>query len=751
MKMGKKTQTRKGHGPKSEVKIVQKKVPWSEITGLISIALGFFIMFCLVNPSIAGNMGQKTGVLLLQFMGWGSFSIPLLLIMTGVWFLHPFKSRVFLFYLILTSLCAWIVEISRCLIVPVGGAWAMIVKAVLVRNLGVAGSWIVLSASFIISVILLSGVRIKDVAAFLVRVLTALAAVSAGIVRIARGVAQRIYILFTPLAKRIAAARQKKAVVKRSEEEIVRDLREAAEIVENIHIARDLDPEAPVREKPPVPRKEPVKEAAEEKPLPPPAEAEFKEYSLPTLALLESLESGKGKKGSSRDYSSILVETLGSFGVSATVINIERGPSVTRYELQPAKGVRVNKISGLQNDLSLVLAAPIRIEAPVPGKACVGIEVPNERIDMVHVKEILQSEEFRSRELAIPIAIGKDITGKAVVGDLAKMPHLLVAGATGSGKSVCMNGIIASLLFTMYPTEVQLIMIDPKVVELSMYEGIPHLMDIKSTKDERIVTDAKIATLALHRLTEIMDERYHLFKALRARNIFEYNKKAPQQMPYIVIIIDELADLMMVSSAQVEKHICRIAQKGRAAGIHLIVATQRPSVNVITGIIKANIPSRIAFAVAQNVDSRTILDRNGAEKLLGKGDMLYHASGTAEPRRVQGAFISSEDIENIVAFWHEQPPPENLIAIDVEQREGATGEGDEEENEEGEDDLFSEAVRIILAERQASVSILQRKMKIGYARAGRIIDRMEKRGIVGPANGSKPRAILAGVAQDAQE
>lgn len=467
-------------------------------------------------------------------------------------------------------------------------------------------------------------------------------------------------------------------------------------------------------------------------------------YVLPNLSSLPDVEKAAPRKPG-KDYSKQLVETLDSFGVSASVINIERGPAVTRYELQPAKGVKVSKFTNLTNDISLVFAAPIRIEAPVPGKSCVGIEVPNERIESVFIKEILSSEEFRRKDCAIPIALGKDITGKTIVGDLARMPHLLVAGSTGSGKTVCMNCIIASILFRAKPTEVQMVMIDPKRVELSMYEGIPHLVDIKATPDKKIITDPKIAALVLQQMADIMDSRYDEFTRLRARNIFEYNSKASVPMPYLLIFIDELADLMMVSRGGVETQICRLTQMGRAAGMHLVIATQRPSVDVITGLIKANVPSRIAFAVTSQIDSRTILDRSGAEKLLGKGDMLYLPGDAAIARRVQGAFISSDDIESLVAFWQEQPPPDNMQLINIDPSElNKEDKKSDGENDDDEDALYGEAMEIILRERYASVSILQRKLKIGYARAGRIIDQMERKGVVGPANGSKARKILVG-------
>lgn len=461
-------------------------------------------------------------------------------------------------------------------------------------------------------------------------------------------------------------------------------------------------------------------------------------YRLPSLNLLRS-EEKKNQDQPLHDYSKILEETLANFGVTVKVLNFTRGPTVTRYELQPAKGVKVSKITNLSNDIALALAAySIRIEAPIPGKSAIGIEVPNHRIEPVFLRDILYEAKYKKHS-PLSMALGKDISGKPVMGDLLKMPHLMIAGATGSGKSVCLNGIIASILFKATPLDVQAIMIDPKRVELSLFEGIPHLVDIKLPGGKKIITDPKAATMALKTVSELMDSRYEDFVALRVRNIKEFNERAEVPIPYILVIIDELADLMMVSSSTVEQYICRIAQLGRASGIHLIIATQRPSVDVITGLIKANIPSRVAFAVSSQVDSRTILDRAGAEKLLGKGDMLYLPVDASEPRRIQGAYVSGEEIEKVVDFWKQQPPPENSIPIEIEE---TFGKGGNDDSDETEDALIPDAIEVIKQTRQASVSNLQRKMKIGYARAGRIMDQLERKGIVGPAQGSKPRKIL---------
>ena len=428
-------------------------------------------------------------------------------------------------------------------------------------------------------------------------------------------------------------------------------------------------------------------------------------------------------------------ETMKNFGIEANIVQISKGPAITCYELQPAPGVKVSKIVALSDDIALNLASSdVRIEAPIPGKAAVGIEVPNKHKLNVGLKEILLSDEFKETNTNIPFALGKDIAGKPIITNIEKMPHLLIAGATGSGKSVCINTIIMSILYRSSPDEVKLLMIDPKVVELSIYNGIPHLLI-------PVVTDAKKARNALNWAVEEMTKRYKLFAKNNVRDIYSYNNKVgaddnEKRMPQIVIIIDELADLMMVSAQEIEDYICRLAQMARAAGMYLIVATQRPSVDVITGTIKANIPSRISFAVTSQADSRTILDMGGAEKLLGKGDMLFYPSGAPKPVRVQGAFIDEEEVEKVVDFLKPQSGEEydeNIIeALDNQ----------ENFDDEDSDQLLPEAIEMVIREGQASISLLQRRLKIGYARAARLIDEMEKRGVVGGYEGSKPRKVL---------
>ncbi len=439
----------------------------------------------------------------------------------------------------------------------------------------------------------------------------------------------------------------------------------------------------------------------------------------------------------------LLVETLQNFNVLAKLVNISVGPVITRFELQPAPGVRVNKITALSDDIALALAAPrVRIEAPIPGKAAVGIEVPNKDIATVVLRDIVESREFSAAKSPITMALGKDIAGNIVVADLGKMPHLLIAGATGSGKSVCINDIIISLIYKSSPEELQLILVDPKVVELSVFGNLPHLR-------LPVVTDPKKAAGALCGAVKEMTDRYRKFAALGARDLARYNElqeNPRERLPKLVIIIDELADLMMVAPDTVEDSICRIAQLGRACGIHLIVATQRPSADIITGLIKANIPSRIAFAVSSAVDSRIILDVAGAEKLLGRGDMLFHPNGAGKPQRCQGAFVSDEEVERVVRHFENQqmtPNFDETMIEDIETGLSSPAQG----NGKQEDELLSEAVRVVLDSGQASISMIQRRLRVGYARAARLVDIMEQHGYVSGFDGSKPRKVLISRAQ----
>ncbi|SDW33713.1 DNA translocase FtsK [Marininema mesophilum] len=465
-------------------------------------------------------------------------------------------------------------------------------------------------------------------------------------------------------------------------------------------------------------------------------EQELPKYRLPSYSLLKKKKkSGRNQERKGMTENARKLETtLESFGVKAKVTQIHRGPAVTRYEVQPDIGVKVSRIVNLSDDIALSLAAKdIRIEAPIPGKAAIGIEVPNTEVSVVGLRDVLESSQYHESPSKLSIALGRDISGEPIVGDLAKMPHLLVAGATGSGKSVCINDIICSILYKAKPHEVKFMMIDPKVVELNIYNGIPHLL-------APVVTDSRRAAVALKKVVAEMEKRYDLFAKSGARDIERYNqgvreKKEGSLLPYIVVIVDELADLMMVAATEVEDAICRLAQMARAAGIHLIIATQRPSVDVITGVIKANIPSRIAFGVSAQADSRTILDMGGAEKLLGRGDMLYLPVGASKPTRVQGSFLSDKEVETVVKFVKEQQKVDYNEEMIPQEAEIST-------TEEAEDDLFPDAVKLVVEAKTASVSLLQRRLRIGYTRAARLIDFMEQRGIVGPYEGSKPREVL---------
>lgn len=460
--------------------------------------------------------------------------------------------------------------------------------------------------------------------------------------------------------------------------------------------------------------------------------ATTRHYRLPDLSTFDPPQVQVADE-SNRGH--ILEDTLASFGVGAKVTHIERGPSITRYELKPERGVKISKIASLADDIALALAATsIRIEAPIPGKSAVGIEVPNTTVSVVAVREILDALPNRGTIPPLWMALGKDITGRPVFGDLGKMPHLLVAGATGSGKSVCLNTIIASLLVSATPDQVQMLMIDPKRVELTVYNGIPHLI-------KEVITDARLAAGALFEMTKEMDSRYERFAKAAVRKIEEYNAKFPDdKLPYVVIIIDELADLMLVAPAKVETTIMRLAQLARATGIHLVVATQRPSVDVITGLIKANIPSRIAFAVSSQVDSRTILDMGGAERLLGRGDMLYLPIDAPKPIRAQGALITGNEVNRLVEFWAKQARPENLLDVEV------VPISDDETNGKREvDPLCYDAAKFIIETNVASTAQLQSTFSIGHPRAVRVMKQLEEFGVVGPHEGTKPRKIIMGL------
>jgi len=480
----------------------------------------------------------------------------------------------------------------------------------------------------------------------------------------------------------------------------------------NIKIAKPKA-EAPLK------ANEPVRETSDE------------DYVLPSLDLLDSPPpvSVRQIKEDLTENAKILEDTLNDFGISVRVANVEKGPTITRYELEPAPGVKVQRIVSLSDDIAMTMkASSVRIEAPIPGKNRVGVEVSNINISTVCLREVLASEEFRNAKSKLTLALGKDAAGKPIVADLGEMPHLLIAGTTGSGKTVCVNGIILSMLFNATPNDVKFLMVDPKMVELAPYNGLPHLLC-------PVVTDPKKVATALAWVTSEMDERYQLLAKEGVRNIEAYNQKK-QKLPYIVVVIDELADLMMVVRDQIESAIARLAQLSRAVGIHLVLATQRPSVDVITGVIKANFPARISFKVASKVDSRTVLDMNGADKLMGRGDLLFLEPGQPKPIRAQSSFVKDNEIENVLKFIKKQGEPVYDETI-LKQQEQALLGGIQEK-----DELYETAAKLIIETGQASVSILQRRLRLGYTRAARLIDMMQDEGLVGPYRGSKPREIL---------
>jgi DNA segregation ATPase FtsK/SpoIIIE, S-DNA-T family len=515
-----------------------------------------------------------------------------------------------------------------------------------------------------------------------------------------------------------------------------------------------LEPPKPweLEEDPAEPAKKPAshveKERSGEEPVPSPAlrvVAELEDdlpeidWKLPSITLLDTVTAKRAQMADEIKRNVKIIEsTLETFGVACKVVGVNPGPAVTQYELQPGAGVQVKRITALQNDLSLALAAsPLRIEAPIPGKAAVGIEVPNKSAALVTIREVLETAAFREGTNKLALGLGNDVSGQSIIADLTRMPHLLIAGATGQGKSVCINALITSLLFQVTPEHMRLLLIDPKRVELTGYNGLPHLA-------LPVLVESHQAAAALRWAVAEMDRRYKMFSAEGVRNIAAYNDKATQrlarQLPYIVIVIDELADLMMVAAGEIEELICRIAQLARAVGIHLIIATQRPSTDIITGLIKANIPSRIAFAVGSQVDSRVILDSGGAEKLLGRGDMLYQPVDAGKPTRIQGAFVSDREVEGVVKFWKAQGGPHYMEEI-LEQGAGTEWERGET-TERKLDPLFARSARAVAAEGSASVSLVQRKFNVGYSRAGRIVDQLAEHYVVGSYQGSKSREVL---------
>ena len=688
-----------------------------EIAGIAAIGLAALFAISLLLPQHAGAAGGAMAYAMNRSFGSAAPVFPVLVALFGaIIFLEINVPRM------MATLGA--ASLAYFLIIDAafgsrGGIAGSALWRALTALIGVLGARIVLALAALLVAVWITNVSVKKVIGL---VLYALAQV-----RI-----PKFDITLPSLPERKPAQLPPPKSAKRAVEAFDEDPEPAGDAQDDF-IEEDDEPEVAVYEPPAPVAVRPVGPPAMPIAAPAPVKHGDIVYELPDLSLFDPPQA-QAVDDSSRSH--VLEDTLASFGVGAKVVHIERGPSITRYELRPERGVKISKIASLADDLALALAATsVRIEAPIPGKSAVGIEVPNKSVSVVAIKEILEALPQRGIVPPLWMALGKDITGRPVFGDLGKMPHLLVAGATGSGKSVCLNTIIASLLVSATPDQVQMLMIDPKRVELTVYNGIPHLI-----KD--VITDARMAAGALFEMTKEMDARYERFAKAGVRKIEEYNAKFPEEtLPYVVIIIDELADLMLVAPAKVETTIMRLAQLARATGIHLIVATQRPSVDVITGLIKANIPSRIAFAVSSQVDSRTILDMAGAERLLGRGDMLYLPIDAPKPVRSQGALITGSEVNRLVEFWAKQGRPENLLDVEVTPISDDDGSGKKDV-----DPLCYDAAKYIIESQYASTAALQSQFSIGHPRAVRVMKQLEEFKVVGPHEGTKPRRILLGLA-----
>ncbi|SHF02964.1 DNA translocase FtsK [Caldanaerobius fijiensis DSM 17918] len=709
---------------KKKKKKTQEKIN-SEIRGLLFLC-GSLVLFISLYTTSAGVLGAFIKKLLTGILGRGAIIAPVFIMLYSFNIFTSFKymSKYKFIALFITGFVANMIlhlsfynDISHGYVYYIkysigygnrnlgGGAFSAMIDYFFIKLLGIPGSWIVLSTLLVTNVVTIFNISLKKTSMMILNKLKNI------FNYIIRGIINFIYV------------EEKKDVIINTPSEQSPTKDEVNKSLEEI-ISKSVDLSD-------------VKIVSEEKKI---AENNkttqktgTKNYMRPPYDLLRPGDDHnlKENKQEIKNNIKILEDTLKSFGIDARVVQVSCGPTITRYELQPSPGVKVSRIINLVDDISLSLATSgVRLEVPIPGKSAIGIEVPNKKIRPVFLREVLESPEFINSKSDLSIALGKDISGANIISDLSKMPHLLIAGATGSGKSVCINTLITSLLYKSDPENVRLLLIDPKVVELSVYNGISHLI-------APVVTNPKKAAGALNWAVQEMIRRYNLFAEKGVRDINRYNEIEQNKLPKIVIIIDELSDLMMASPAEVEDAICRLAQMARAAGMHLVIATQRPSVDVITGVIKANIPSRIAFAVSSQVDSRTILDMAGAEKLLGKGDMLFYPAGEIKPLRVQGCFISEKEVESIVDWLKTRSTPEyydNLIErIEEPSKDNKDNDADE---------LLPQAINIVLEAKQASTSLLQRKLKIGYARAARLMDQMEERGIVSKSEGNKPRQVL---------
>ncbi|MHC1683184.1 MAG: DNA translocase FtsK 4TM domain-containing protein [Clostridiaceae bacterium] len=718
----------------------------ADVAGILMISFGVFVLISILQPKITGILGIGLNKVIIFLMGFGAYIFPFLLIIIGYSYISSrgkvkFTSRFYGIILLIVNTLLFIhlmvidkynsyegilgsiKNIYNTSSIVHGGLLSHIILVPIHALFGDIGSVLLFFSIYLVCVLIICEITISDI------------------------------------VKSVVKKKSKPNIKEQRTDEIsLKSDNFKNEVKENdnsrkIKILNFMKNNDDLDEKEEPAKEDAVKDLAKGKPEDATKDLEIEiqnnnvtilnDYKLPEVALLNENSSSKLNKNDKKDLISSaqkLEETLNSFGVEAKVMQVSKGPAVTRYELQPSAGVKVSKIVNLSDDIALNLAASgVRIEAPIPGKAAVGIEVPNKDVNAVYLREVLESKNFTEFKNNLAFALGKDISGTCVVTDLTKMPHLLIAGATGSGKSVCINTLIISMLFKYSPEEVRLLMIDPKVVELSIYNGIPHLLI-------PVVTDPKKSAGALNWAVNEMTKRYKMFADNNVRNIEGYNElcnkgKVEGKMQWIVIIIDELADLMMVCPRDVEDYIARLAQMARAAGIHLVIATQRPSVDVITGVIKANIPSRISFAVSSQIDSRTILDSSGAEKLLGKGDMLYYPMGESKPLRVQGAFITEEEVEKVVSFiksqQNEMEYKEEILKVLEE-----TGSSSGNDSDDADDELINEAIRIVVESGAASTSLLQRRLRIGYNRAARMIEVLEMKGIISEKDGSKPRNVL---------
>ncbi|HHW47419.1 MAG TPA: DNA translocase FtsK [Clostridiaceae bacterium] len=770
---------------KKKVKEAPRKKYNQEITGILFLALGILTLLSLYFENSIGLFGKFVRNLFTGMMGVPSYVLPPVIIIYSI--LSIFKKEMktvnlrMLYSIVLMLIASAIIQTGvynqedyinisplACIAkffndgrsLNGGGVLGGIISIPFLFIFQTLGTIIILTTFAIIDIILLTNVSIanfgRNIKALVTNRRNSLVNKQGirGVVRLNNEAAKEHYTLSSEEDTSLELMRRPKVIdfrIEKESRELNKKTKETKAAVESAvseakehigFIVEDLNKSSEQFKKDISSDKDNGEAAGGECEQTPNCERYNREYIYPPLDLLEEAadarKSSKLLKSRALEGAKKLEETLKSFGVEAKVINVIRGPAVTRYELQPSVGVKVSKIVNLADDISLNLASPgVRIEAPIPGKAAVGIEVANNEITPVSLKEVIDSPNFKQHPSKIAFAIGKDVSGECVVADIAKMPHLLIAGATGSGKSVCINSLIVSILYKASPDEVKLLMIDPKVVELNVYNGIPHLLI-------PVVTDPRKAAGALNWAVQEMVNRYKLFADRTVRDLKGYNELLRENgeegiLPEIVIIIDELADLMMVAPNDVEDAICRLAQMARAAGMHLVIATQRPSVDVITGVIKANIPSRISFAVSSQIDSRTILDMAGAEKLLGKGDMLFYPVGKPKPIRVQGAFVSEKEVERVVEYIKSQGKAEyddNII-------EEINNKNEHTENTDSDvDELLPQAIEMVVEAGQASVSLIQRKFKVGYARAARIIDQMEERGIIGGFEGSKPRQVL---------